>query len=663
MPPTPAIRPRVNLRRRPWATAAVAAGLLLPLTSASLPAAADGGGDAAAPATRQAAYAAAAGEYGVPESVLLGVSYLESRWDTHAGEPSTDAGYGPMHLTDAPTVLAEDHHGGTAEDPRGDTERPVGDEEFGPALTTLYRAAELTGTDAATLRAKPAENIAGGAALLAAYQEDLGAPASADPADWYGAVAKYAGAAYEQDAATFADEVYATIRDGAARTTDDGQAVRLAGDPSVAPQQRWLGELGLPRLAAEDVECPKRLGCEWIPATYRQTNPDDLGAYVNHDKANRPRDQKIEYIVIHDTEGRYPGVINMVQDPTRAASWQYTLRSSDGHIAQHVKHKDVAWQAGNWNINAKSIGLEHEGFAKDQGTWYTEAMMRSSATLVRYLAAKYDIPLDRTHVIGHDNVPGTTTPNIPGMHWDPGPYWDWERYFELLEAPLRSPGGISKSMVLIKPDFEDNKPQFTGCSYESGSDPQEPCPLSPSSSVILHSQPDADSPLLSDIGLHPDGRASDMHVSDIGSRASAGQRYAVAERRGDWVAVWYHGLKGWFRNPAGAPVAEFTGGKIVTPKAGKESVPVYGRAYPEEAAYPPEIPYQPISAHPYEFKAGQAYSYGGTVPGEYYRAVTFDGSAPGDRTVVRGKTKYHIIQIGHRIGFVKADDVNVRRVL
>ena len=88
-------------------------------------------------------------------------------------------------------------------------------------------------------------------------------------------------------------------------------------------------------------------------------------------------------------------------------SWHYTLRSVDGHIAQHVKAKDVGWHAGNWYVNAKSIGLEHEGFAA-QGAWYTEAMYRTSAKLVRYLALRLGIPLDRQHIIGHDNVPGTT---------------------------------------------------------------------------------------------------------------------------------------------------------------------------------------------------------------------------------------------------------------
>jgi soluble lytic murein transglycosylase-like protein len=41
--------------------------------------------------TRQADFTAAAQRYGVPESVLLGVSYLESRWDAHRASPAPTA--------------------------------------------------------------------------------------------------------------------------------------------------------------------------------------------------------------------------------------------------------------------------------------------------------------------------------------------------------------------------------------------------------------------------------------------------------------------------------------------------------------------------------------------------------------------------------------------
>ncbi|CAM5281544.1 hypothetical protein SNARM312S_02924 [Streptomyces narbonensis] len=76
--------------------------------------------------------------------------------------------------------------------------------------------------------------------------------------------------------------------------------------------------------------------------------------------------------------------------------------------------------AGNWFVNAKSVGLEHEGFLTSPDSWYTEAMYRTSARLVRYLAQRYDIPLDRQHILGHDTCPGTVTSTTPGHAHGPG---------------------------------------------------------------------------------------------------------------------------------------------------------------------------------------------------------------------------------------------------
>ncbi|MCM0674089.1 N-acetylmuramoyl-L-alanine amidase [Micromonospora phytophila] len=643
--------------RRVLLAAATAAALTVaPL--AAVPAAADPAG----PADRQQQYAAAAAEYGVPESVLLGVSYLQSRWDTNAGTPSTSGGYGPMHLTDAEYVVAlpgRSHHDEGTEDPRGDDSRPSRAEAHPSAdpapaeaaLQTLDTAASLTGASEEALRTDTTANIRGGAALLAAYQKEIGAPVGAgtDPAAWYGAVARYSGADSADAAAAFADEVYATIGTGDSRLTDDGQRVTLAAR-AVQPERSWLDRLGLRRLARPDgLECPDTISCEWIPAPYQDLGGGDYG---NHDLSDRPARQKIEYIVIHDTEATWATTLKLVQDPTYV-SWHYSLRSVDGHIAQHVKTKDVGWHAGNWYVNAKSIGLEHEGFAA-QGTWYTEAMYRTSAKLVRHLALRLGIPLDRQHIIGHDNIPGTVASTVRGMHWDPGPYWNWDHYFGLLKAPSVETGTPTTGLVRIDPDFAANKPAFTGC-VTAG----VPCTPRGSSSVILRTAPSAAAPLVNDIALRPNGTPNTMHISDHGARASAGQTYALADRQGDWTAIWYLGQKAWFHNPANAPTADWTVGLVATPKAGKAAIPVYGRAYPEQAAYPAGVPYQPISPLQYTLSAGQRYAVGAVLPGEYYRATTFDGSSPGDWTVIRGDNRYVQIQFGHRIMYVNQDDVNL----
>lgn len=632
----------------------------------------------AQPATdRQEQYAAAAAEYGVPQSVLLGVSYLESRWDTHPGQPSTSGGYGPMHLTDAQHVLSTpaSGHVDEGEDPRGDDSRPL---TLDPAiasapaedvlpqasLQTLDAAAALTGLAEETLRTDAAANIRGGAALLASYQKELGAQVGAgtDPAAWYGAVARYSGADTEDAAAAFADEVYDQLGLGATRTTDDGQRVTLTAT-SVTPDQSGLHKLGLRRAERPDgLECPVRLACEWIPAPYEQLSADP-GDYGNHDLGNRPAQQKIEYIVIHDTEGYFRPSVDLVKRADYLG-WHYTLRSVDGYVAQHIKAKDVGWHAGNWYVNAKSIGLEHEGFA-GHGTWYTEAMYRASAKLVRHLALRFQIPLDRQHIIGHDNVPGTTAGTVAGMHWDPGPYWDWSHYFDLMKAPFHSTGTPNTGLVTIDPDFATNQPAFTGCNQQppgvpTPKPPAAPCPLRGSSAVILRTAPSATAPLVNDLGLRPNGTPDTMYISDHGARASAGQTYALADIQGDWTAIWYLNQKAWFYNPASAPTAKWANGFVVTPKAGKTTIPVYGRAYPERAAYPAGVPYQTISPLQYSLSAGQRYAVGGVLPGEYYRAVTFDGSAPGDWTVIRGENRYVQIQFGHRVMFVNLDDVQIQ---
>ncbi|MFI9769048.1 N-acetylmuramoyl-L-alanine amidase [Streptomyces sp. NPDC052415] len=601
----------------------------------------------------QSAFSSTATEYGVPRSVLLGVSYLQSRWDTHAGAPSVTGGYGPMHLTDARTALAgAAHHSEGAEDARGDEARAalVPEERIPEAgeiparLRTLPRAAELTGLSAERLRTDPAANVAGGAALLAAAQRSLGEPLSADPADWYGAVALFSGADDRATAAAYANDVYDVIRTGDERRTDAGQQVVLAARPDLAPDTGTLQAAGLRAPAAGDTECPASVSCEWIPAPYEEFGDGDYG---NHDLGNRPGSQSIDYIVVHDTEGAWEGVLRLVQDPTYV-SWNYSLRSTDGHVAQHLKAKDVGWHAGNWYVNAKSIGLEHEGFLANPDAWYTEAMYRSSARLVKYLAKKYDIPLDRQHILGHDTVPGPTGATIRTMHTDPGPYWDWQHYFELLDRPFEATAGKRGGMMTIRPDYATHRPAYTGCTAAG-----EPCAPHGSSAVRLYSGPGTSYPLIKDIGL---GTTPSAGVNDLSSRVSTGQQYAVAGRDGDWTAIWYLGQKAWFHNPAKEPTAVHATGLVVTPKDGLEEVPVYGRAYPEASAYPEGVPAQPVSPLPYRLPKGQKYVVGDKVPGQYYYAVTFDEAA---HRVVTGKDLYYEIQFGHRVAFVRAADVEV----
>ncbi|MGW2745606.1 N-acetylmuramoyl-L-alanine amidase [Streptomyces sp. NPDC001450] len=586
-------------------------------------------------------YKAAANEYHVPRSVLMGVSYLQSRWDSHQGAPSVVGGYGPMHLVDAPQPQQTPQlkkgrpQAGTAGSPAPRTPTPAAD---------LRQAARLTGLAAEELRTDDAANVRGGAALLAATQRRLGKPLSPDPADWWETVADFPGAADRASAETYADDVFDVIRRGAHRTTDAGQRVTLAASPRVRPHR--AATTGAPR--PKEVDCPPELSCSWLSAPYVEIDDDQYG---NHQLADRPRDQRIDYIVIHDTEAPLASMLQTIQDPEEA-SWHYSIRSRDGHITQHVKIKDAAWHSGSQFVNARSIGIEHEGFLRHPDAWYTETMYRSSARLVKYLAKKYGVPLDRQHIFGHDNVPAPTEDSIPEMHDDPGPFWDWRHYFDLLGAPLKATAGPDSDVVMILPDYPSYKPQFTGCD-KSG----VKCVPHGSSAVRLYTDPNDNAPLIQDPGRHPDGEDSTVDVNDLGSRVSAGQTFAVADRSGDWTAIWFQGHKAWFRNPKGRPTAVGARGRMVTPKAGLKEIEVFGRALPEEDAYPEGTDEQPEeSPLPYTIRAGQRYVTQSRVLGSYLEKPSSDDSPS---TVVQGQEEYYEIQLGHRLAYVRASDVDV----
>ena len=628
------------------ALAALALGTLVGAPTAAAAPSANAGS-----VSRQQAFAAAASEFGVPSSVLAAVSYAQTLWEGHAGQHNTSGGYGPMNLVDA-TLLIRD----VARERDG-----VGPAAVVPAsVDSLGRAAQLLGVDRDTLRTNPAANIRGGAALLASMQRSLTLPVGTgtDPGQWYASVAAASGSPDAPSAADFADAAYTVVTQGAARTTTDGQTVYLA-PRAVTPLRAQLDRLRLANPPPDpNLECPATLRCESVPAPYVQYGPDNA-YYGNHDTASRNTSAgpKIQYIVIHDTESDWATALKLVQDPTYV-SWHYTVRSSDGLIAQHVPTKDVAWHAGNWYYNQHSIGVEHEGFTATGATWYSEPLYRNSARLVRYLAQKYNVPLDRGHIVGHDQIPGEASNLVAGMHVDPGPYWDWQHYFQLMGAPLQAVGRVlSSDVIRILPPFNRNRPPVTGCTTKG-----TPCPPQGTNFVYLHTEPSDTSPLVTDAGLEPDGTPSTTDVYDIGARATAGVEYAVADRAGDWTAIWWLGAKGWFKNSRSEPTAIPVRGSVVVPKPGRTSVQVYGRAYPEAAAYLPYPNVEPKLIYPlqYALLPGQRYPVqDATVVTDYYRAVDFAGTPPTDHIDIRGKDVYYQVSFGHRTAFVSAADVDI----
>ncbi|MFJ9578232.1 N-acetylmuramoyl-L-alanine amidase [Streptomyces sp. NPDC101191] len=153
-------------------------------------------------------------------------------------------------------------------------------------------------------------------------------------------------------------------------------------------------------------------GAEWSAASR-----------ANWRRADRPDDYVIDRVVIHVVQGSYASALKVFKDPAHGAAAHYVVRK-DGHVAQMIRELDVAFHAGNRDMNERSIGIEHEGFV-DRPQDLTTAMYAASARLTADICARYGIPVDREHIIGHVEVPGTD-------HTDPGPHWDWKRYIALV---------------------------------------------------------------------------------------------------------------------------------------------------------------------------------------------------------------------------------------
>ena len=319
-----------------------------------------------------------------------------------------------------PPVDAHDHHGPGAAGVMGLPGAGV--------VRSVPVAAALLGVSEAAVATDPAINIAGAAAILRALADDLGDLRASGSRDrWLQVVARYfdAGAAGQALAA----EVWQVAASGLVTTDADGAEFVIRSLATLYPSRAPEAV----RRAGLAAEYP---GATWVAA--------DASNYSN---ASR-RATDIDYVVIHTVQGSYAGAISWFRNSRSNVSAHYVVRRSDGAITQMLRNEDIGWHAGNSNYNARSIGIEHEGWVSDANN-YTSAMLQASADLTRWLCDTYGIPKDRRHIVGHVEVPGAT-------HTDPGPHFPWTEYMRLVNDGTSPPPpagtGTLKGVVYVDGD-------------------------------------------------------------------------------------------------------------------------------------------------------------------------------------------------------------------
>lgn len=165
----------------------------------------------------------------------------------------------------------------------------------------------------------------------------------------------------------------------------------------------------------------------------------DAAASTNYGGAITP-----DMVAIHTMQGSYAGSISWFKNTSASVSAQYCVRSYDGQVTQMVCHKRKAYHVGT--SNSLAVGIEQEAYAEDGLAWFTNAMYASIGNLINFICSAESVqklkmyngppvnglmPLSNTcyKIKGHQHYPSNT-------HVDPGPYFDWERLYRMINPIL-----------------------------------------------------------------------------------------------------------------------------------------------------------------------------------------------------------------------------------
>lgn len=119
---------------------------------------------------------------------------------------------------------------------------------------------------------------------------------------------------------------------------------------------------------------------------------------------------KIDRIVIHHNATTNDAVARSTwyvsSGHGTSAHYQVTPDKIWGCVGENY----VAYHAGNYPVNQRSIGIEHLNNTGAPTWTIAEETYRNSARLIRDICERYNIPIDRQHILKHGEVSSTACP-------------------------------------------------------------------------------------------------------------------------------------------------------------------------------------------------------------------------------------------------------------
>jgi N-acetyl-anhydromuramyl-L-alanine amidase AmpD len=300
-----------------------------------------------------AAFAAAAAEFGVPADLLRAIGWVETRWQMVRGQeefPGRPPAFGVMALRGA----------------------------------ALERGAALAGVSSAAVRTDPRANIRAAAALLAAYAGEA-------RGDWAAAAQRYSEIEVPEGRAAYARDVS-----------------RLWGGPSATAAVDPCPPGG---------GAPDYTAALWRPSpNFNQRPADSTGAMhaviIHTCEGNypgcwswlvNPISQVSAHYVVNEDGSE---ISQLVREPDRA--WHiaalYDCDLNRGH---------ECW-LDSVQSNHFTVGIEHAGFASQDS--FPASQIEASAALVCDLTKDRGIPRDWQHILAHGQLQPENRTD-PGPNW------------------------------------------------------------------------------------------------------------------------------------------------------------------------------------------------------------------------------------------------------
>lgn len=132
-----------------------------------------------------------------------------------------------------------------------------------------------------------------------------------------------------------------------------------------------------------------------------------------------------KYIVLHIMSGTLAGTDNWFSQTVSQVSAHYGV-GLNGEVHQYVDESNSAWANGivknptaqivkdnsTLSQNKISLSIEHEG--QDLST-APDVQLTASVGLIVAMATKWNIPLDRQHILGHYEIDPVDKPNCPAV--------------------------------------------------------------------------------------------------------------------------------------------------------------------------------------------------------------------------------------------------------